>query len=200
MRKAGVIHATSPAVDRMDGPITPVWLTDGASETTAPRNPNQPVVRVPVAPAPAVLYWLLWRELSGDRDSLEAPGGDAASWYVSVRPIEAEHWGQAVRMNTHEVLLNRVTAPAVVSAWATMPIPSRLAEAARRVELLRPYDSFRAIRVDQQISTLKAMVAGGESEQRLRAAWRTLKSEIAAFQERHRGDDVMVHRLPELGR
>ncbi|MFD7917141.1 hypothetical protein ACFV30_41805 [Streptomyces sp. NPDC059752] len=45
----------------------------------------------------------------------------------------------------------------------------------------------RAAGVDRQISTLKSMVARGESEQGLRAAWRTLKAELALFRDRHHG-------------
>ncbi|MEU9147291.1 hypothetical protein [Streptomyces sp. NPDC048349] len=88
-------------------------------------------------------------------------------------------------MDTNEVLLDPGSAPAAVASWAPMPIASRLAEAARRVEVLRPFDGQRAAGIRKQISTLQALVGRGECEQRQRAAWRTLKAEIATFQDLH---------------
>ncbi|MFE0378255.1 hypothetical protein ACFW1M_22300 [Streptomyces inhibens] len=183
--ESGFIDTTSRAAHRMEGQFKHVWLTDGTPEATGLRDMDRTVVRISIAPVPSILYWPLWRELCSNREAVEAAGGDPATWYLSDRTIAAKHWGQVIRMDTHEVLLNPYTAPPPLSFWATMPTPARIAEAARRLDQLRPLDGFRAWRIDQQISKLRTMADRGEAEQRQRAAWRTPKAEIAAFQDQH---------------
>ncbi|MFE0642798.1 hypothetical protein ACFW2Y_14465 [Streptomyces sp. NPDC058877] len=182
IRKSGFIAPTSQAADHMYGRRKHVWLTDSSPEATGLRDTNRVIIRISVAPIASALYWPLWSELCSNREAVEAAGGDAATWYVSDQPIAVEHWGQVIRMDTGDVLLNPDVAPAHVSAWGTMPNPPRIAEAVRRLDQLRPQDGFRALRIDAQISRLRNMADLGETEQRQRAAWRTLKSEIAAFQ------------------
>lgn len=185
IRESGFIDTTSRAADHIDGQVELVWLTDDVPGTTGLSDPDRAAVRISVDPVPSVLYWPLWRELCGNREAVEASGGEARAWYLSHRPIATEHWGQVIRTDTREVLLNPDAAPAPLSSWATMPTEKRIAEAAGRLDRLRPQDPFRAACVDRQISNLREMVDRGDGQQRQRAAWRTLKAEIAAFPTWH---------------
>ncbi|MGW0884726.1 hypothetical protein [Streptomyces sp. NPDC002671] len=181
IRTSGFIDTTSHAADHMDSRSGQAWLTDGPPEATGLQDAGRTVVRICVAPAPSVFYWPLWRELCSNRAAVEAAGGDPAAWYLSDQPITAEHWGEVIIMETCEVLLNPNTASPPVSSWAPMPTPARIAAAARRLDELRPREPYRAWRIDQQIANLRIMVDQGETQQRQRAAWRTLKAGIAAF-------------------
>ncbi|MFJ8165607.1 hypothetical protein ACIRBY_32485 [Streptomyces sp. NPDC096136] len=183
IRASGCIDTTSQAARHLDGQSPHVWLTDGPGHDSGLRDLDRTVIRISVAPAPSILYWPLWRELCDNRTAVEQAGGDPAAWYLSSQPITAEHWGEVIRMDTRETLLNKDAAEHPVSSWATMPTPARIDAATRRLDQLRPFDPFRAYRIDQQIANLKAIVDRTEAQQRQRAAWRTLKAEIAAFAE-----------------
>ncbi|WCD91015.1 hypothetical protein KPP03845_107444 [Streptomyces xanthophaeus] len=181
IRTSGYIDTTSQAARHLDGQARHVWLTDSHGHDSGLRDPDRTIVRISVAPVPSILYWPLWRELCDNRTAVEQAGGDPAAWYLTDQPITAEHWGTVTRIDTDETLLSTDLAEQPVSSWATMPIPTRIAEAIRRLDRLRPSDPFRAYRIDQQIATLEAIVARGETQQRQRAGWRTLKAELAAF-------------------
>ncbi|MFB8179451.1 hypothetical protein ACFC8N_26170 [Streptomyces sp. NPDC055966] len=183
IRASGYIDTTSQAARHLDGQSPHVWLTDGPGHDSGLRDPDRTVVRISLAPAPSILYWPLWRELCDNRTAVEQAGGDPAAWYLSDQPITAEYWGAVIRMDTRETLLSTDAAEHPASSWATMPIPSRINEAIRRLDRLRPSDPFRAHRIDQQIVNLKAIINRNEPQQRQRAAWRTLKAEIASFPE-----------------
>ncbi|MFB7454512.1 hypothetical protein [Streptomyces sp. NPDC056194] len=183
IRASGYIDTTSQAARHLDGQSRHVWLTDGPGHDSGLRDTDRTVIRISVAPAPSILYWPLWPELCDNRNAVEQAGGDPAAWYLSDQPITAEHWGAVIRMDTRETLLNPDAAEHPVSSWATMPIPSRIDAATRRLDQLRPSDPFRAYRIDQQIATLKAIADRNETQQRQRAAWRTLKAEIATLAE-----------------
>ncbi|MBD0746739.1 hypothetical protein BG418_34495 [Streptomyces sp. CBMA152] len=183
IRTSGSIDTTSQAAHHLDGSSKHVWLTDGPGHHSGLQDPQRTVVRISVAPIPSILYWPVWRELCDNRTAVEQAGGDPAAWYLTKEPITAEHWGTVIHMGTRETLLNTDTATHPVSSWATMPTPKRISATARRLDQLRPSDPFRAHRIDQQIASLRSIIDRSDTQQRQRAAWRTLKAEIAAFAE-----------------
>ncbi|WP_190094655.1 hypothetical protein [Streptomyces melanogenes] len=181
IHRSGFIDATSLGAHRPDNASRHVWLTDGDREATGLRNSGRSIVRISVAPVPSVLYWPLWRELCDNRKAVEDAGGDPVTWYLSDQPLAMDHWGEVTHMDTLDVLHTRDAAASPLSRWGTMPTPKRINAAEQRLDLLRPSDALRAIHIDRQISALRALTDSGESEQRKRAAWRTLKADIAAF-------------------
>lgn len=138
----------------------------------------------------------MWRHLVPNAGALE-PWGEPDSWYVSPGTVAAEYWGEVIDRSTNKVLRPASAAAPQADEWGVLPDAQAVDRLGlllangyqRRIEEIATVDetaagdlTFRSIQVQLQVAEMKRILNEATPEQRVRAAWRTLRSEADAVQ------------------
>ncbi|WP_371657223.1 MULTISPECIES: hypothetical protein [unclassified Streptomyces] len=194
---AGQIRPTSLAAEHIDCAMPLLWLTDSTNPAdTALSDPGRTQIRITVAPEGGIRYWRMWRHLVPNAGALE-PWGEPDSWYVSPGTVAAEYWGEVIDRSTNKVLRPASAAAPQADEWGVLPDAQAVDRLGlllangyqRRIEEIATVDetaagdlTFRSIQVQLQVAEMKRILNEATPEQRVRAAWRTLRSEADAVQ------------------
>ncbi|MEU8764267.1 hypothetical protein [Streptomyces sp. NPDC048659] len=188
IRASRLIKLGSPA-EQLGGHVPVIWFQD----TPNPKDNgigDRHDVRITLTPHPSIRYWMMWGRLGANFNAVNSAGGSSETWYVSEEPIPADYWQSVMDTATGQDLDPNGTVPASPAAWGLLPtsgdvdsIATFLTQAAAAKE--DGDECFRATLVFEQVKQLRTMLQAKETEQRIRAAWRTLTAEAARFQTWH---------------
>ncbi|MFD7980228.1 hypothetical protein [Streptomyces sp. NPDC059071] len=184
IRASRMIELGLPA-EQLGEQVPIIWLQDSLNPEDNGIGDRHDV-RIAMGPHPAVRYWMMWGRLGANFSAVNGAGGSSETWYVSEEPIPADYWQSVIDMATGQELHPNGADPASANTWGHLPTSDDVEAVA--VFLMQSAvatddgdEFFRAILLSDQVKQLRSMLQAEESEQRIRAAWRTLAAEARRF-------------------
>ncbi|WP_371799146.1 hypothetical protein OG963_15250 [Streptomyces sp. NBC_01707] len=160
--------------DLFEGPV--VWLqdTDNVDDNGLSSWDDKNEVRIAVRPTLSMQYWPAWRAGVATATTLGRTGSPE-SWYVTRRGIPEDAWGEVLNLRSGAPLRSGPATHSVAD-WGHLPDLDEWATMKQFWDSLQPTQrtaelALYRFRVAEEV---KSVLDSTQSEQRRRAAWRSM--------------------------